>query len=407
MHLSMTDIQRHGDPSGLLDPLREAGPVARVRRRDGLSDCWMLTRYDDVRTALTDPRLTSDPEAGAQPLGPLRGPQKKDLVASDPPDHTRLRKFATRGFTPRRIEAFRPRIQQITDDLLDAIEAKGRADLVADFAYPLPVLVICELLGIPRADRADLQAWSHYLTTPLLLDEQTLEARERSWVDICQYMRSRIDDKRAEPGDDILSILADALEDGHLSDDEAISTAVLLYISGYQSPVTLIANGMLLLLERPAEIARLRRRPEEIPTAIEEIIRYDGPVAVGPFRYTKEDVEIGGVVIPKGETVYLGYGAANRDPRRFDRPDVLDLTRSENPHLGFGHGIHRCVGPFLARLEGKIAIGTLIGRFPDLASAVTRDEISWRPGTNRAVPERLPVTFTPATRAPDSTSRSA
>lgn len=443
---TLGDLQYLADPYPELERLREAGPVRRIRRRDGLRDGWLITRYDDVLAALADPRLSSDPRHAAQPLGPRGGPQNRDLVASDPPDHTRLRKVVAAAFTPRRIHAIRPRVQELADHLLttarqaaatvppatrtpaapradatmppatetfagpraDATPAAsvtpradaasgaygvldadvGRVDVVGEFAYPLTVGVICELLGLPGG--SELEKWAGTLTTPAG-DEASVVAREQAWAAICGHFAAAVDRKRAEPGEDMLTVLAAAYEAGELTRTELISTGVLLFISGFQSPVSLIANGALLILERPELRDRLRADPALLEPVIEEIIRYDGPVAFGPYRYATEPVTIGGVTIPEGETVYLGYGTANRDPRRFDRPDVLDPARTDNAHLGFGRGVHRCVGPQLARLEAGIALGTLL-RLPDLALAVPRTELTWRGSANRAVPEFLYVT---------------
>lgn len=390
--VSLSHLQHMPNPYPDLEQSREAGPVTRLPRRDGLDDGWLITRYDDVLAALSDPRLSADPAHAAQPLGPRSGPQNRDLVASDPPDHTRLRKVVAKAFTPRRVEAMRSRVQELADELLDRAIPAGRIDVTGEYAYPLTVGVICEMLGLPREDLRNLGGWADVLTTPAI-GESTAAVREQAWTDFCAYLEKIIGRKRGGQADDMVTVLCAAYDGGELSMTELVSTVVLLFISGYQSPVSLIANGVLLLLEHPDQLALLRADPAMLEPAIEELIRYDGPVAFGPYRYAKEDIEIGGVVIPKGQAVYFAYGPANRDPRRFDRPDVLDITRADNAHLGFGRGIHRCIGPQLARIEANSAIGSLIRRFPDLELAVPRERLTWRGSANRAVPKHLLVTF--------------
>jgi cytochrome P450 len=389
--VSLGALQHDPDPYPHLERLREAAPVTRITRREGLDDGWLLTRYDDVLAALSDPRLSSDPAYAAQPLGPRTGPQHRDLVASDPPDHTRLRKVVARAFTPRRVEAMRPRVQGLVEELLDGAAPSGELDVRGDFAYPLTVGVISEMLGLPRKDLIELRGWADVLTTPAVDDASAAE-RERAWSGLCTYIEEETTGRPR--GDDMLTVLCDAHAGGELSDAELVSTVVLLFISGFQSPVSLIVNGMRVLLEHPDQLAALRADPALLEPAVEELIRFDGPVAFGPYRYAMEDIEIGGVTIPKGQAVYLGYGPANRDPRRFAHAGSFDLARADGPHLGFGRGIHRCVGPQLARIEATAAIGRLIERFPDLALAVPRERLTWRGSANRAVPERLPVTLT-------------
>ncbi|AQT76086.1 MULTISPECIES: cytochrome P450 family protein [Streptomyces] len=393
----------YADPAFLADPfplyrqLREEGPVRRVVAAGGL-DAWLVTRYEDALAALSDPRLSSDVRDASDPrlLAQLPGTERESMLSnmlrSDPPDHTRLRRLVSKAFTARRVAQMRPRIQAVTDSLLDRIAPAGRADLVADFALPLPVTVIGELLGVPPDDRLDFQRWTDRMIMrgaeppdPAVVDE--------AWQHMRAYVTGLIGDKRAHPGDDLLSGLISARdEERRLSEDELIAMVFLLLAAGYITTVNLIGAGIAMLLAHPGQLALLRSRPELLESAIEEFLRYDGPVNPGIARFAREDVEIAGTAVPRGATVLIASAIADRDPARFPDPDRLDITRQDNAHLAFGHGVHYCLGAPLARLEGNIAIGTALRRLPGLALAVEPDEIRWRPGGLRG-PLSLPVTF--------------
>ncbi|MEU9038580.1 cytochrome P450 [Streptomyces sp. NPDC048352] len=395
----------YADPAFVADPfplyrrLREEGPVRRAVIAGGL-EAWLVTRYEDGLAALSDPRLSSDVRDATDTrlLRQLPGAEREamlgNMLRSDPPDHTRLRRLVSKAFTAHRVAAMRPRIQALTDGLLDAVLPAGRADLVADFALPLPVAVISELLGVPVDDRHDFQHWTDRLITrgeeppdPAVVNE--------AWQHMRAYVTALIQDKRSHPGDDLLSGLVTARdEEQRLTEDELIAMVFLLLAAGYITTVNLIGGGLVMLLAHPGQLDRLRRDPELLPGAVEEFLRYDGPVSPGIARFAREDVEIAGVAVPRGSTVLIASAIADRDPARFPDPDRLDITRQDNAHLAFGHGIHYCLGAPLARLEGQIAIGTALRRLPGLALAVPPDEIPWRPGGLRG-PQRLPVTFTP------------
>ncbi|MFJ3876003.1 cytochrome P450 [Streptomyces sp. NPDC090077] len=396
----------YADPAFVADPfplyrrLCEEAPVHRAVIAGGL-DAWLVTRYEDGLEALSDPRLSSDVRdaTDARLLRQLPGTQREamlgNMLRSDPPDHTRLRRLVSQAFTARRVAGMRPRIQAVTDRLLDAVAPAGSADLVADFALPLPVTVIGELLGVPVDDRHDFQYWTDRLTTrgaeppdPAVIDE--------AWRHMRDYVTELIRDKRTHPEDDLLSGLITARdEERRLTEDELVSMVFLLLAAGYITTVNLIAGGLAMLLAHPGQLGLLRSDPALLPGAIEELLRYDGPVSPGIARFAREDVEIAGVRIPRGATVLIASAIADRDPLRFPDPDRLDITRRDNAHLAFGHGIHYCLGAPLARLEGEIAIGTALRRLPGLALAVRPDEIPWRPGGLRG-PLALPVSFTPA-----------
>ncbi|MFJ9641571.1 cytochrome P450 [Streptomyces sp. NPDC101206] len=395
----------YADPAFVADPfplyrqLREEGPVRRAVIAGGL-EAWLVTRYEDGLAALSDSRLSSDVRDAADQRLLQQLPETErdsmlsNMLRSDPPDHTRLRRLVSKAFTARRVAAMEPRIQALTDRLLDAVVPAGRADLVADFALPLPVAVISELLGVPVDDRHDFQHWTDRMLTrgaepvdPALVNE--------AWQHMRGYVTGLIRDARAHPGDDLLSgLIAARDEEQQLTEDELIAMVFLLLAAGYITTVNLIGGGIATLLAHPDQLELLRSDPELLPSAVEEFLRYDGPVSPGIARFAREDVEIAGVAIPRGATVLIASAIADRDPGRFADPDRLDITRQDNAHLAFGHGVHYCLGAPLARLEGRIAIGTALRRLPGLALAVPPQEIHWRPGGLRG-PMSLPVTFTP------------
>ncbi|MGW1160147.1 cytochrome P450 family protein [Streptomyces sp. NPDC002519] len=395
----------YADPAFVANPfpfyrqLREEGPVRYAVTVGGL-EAWLVTRYEDGLVALCDPRLSSDIRDGSDPrllqLLPAteRESMLRNMLQADPPDHTRLRRLVSKAFTARRVAELRPRVQAITDGLLDAIVQAGRADLVADFALPLPVAVISELLGVPTTDRYDFQRWTDDMIRrgPEPPDPTVVDG---AWQQMRAYLTKLLEAKRADAGDDLLSVLIVARdEEQRLDEDELIAMAFLLLVAGYITTVNLISGGIAALLAHPDQLQLLRNDPALLPDAIEEFLRYDGPVNPGIVRFARENVEIAGVTIPRGATVLVASAIADRDPARFPDPDRLDITRRDNAHLAFGHGIHYCLGAPLARLEGQVAIGSALRRLPGLALAVPPDELRWRRSDLRG-PECLPVTFTP------------
>ncbi|MFF4104135.1 cytochrome P450 [Streptomyces sp. NPDC001903] len=395
----------YGDPAFLADPfplyrqLREDGPVRRVVIAGAL-EAWLVTRYEDGLAALSDSRLSSDVRDAADTrlLRQLPDTERESMLGnmlrSDPPDHTRLRRLVSKAFTAHRVAGMEPRIQAVADRLLDSVAAAGRADLVADFALPLPVTVISELLGVPVDERHEFQHWTDRMIMRGAEPPDPAVVNE-AWRHMRGYVAELIGAKRAEPGEDLLSALVTARdEEQRLSEDELVAMVFLLLAAGYITTVNLIGGGIAMLLAHPDQLERLRSEPGLLPGAIEEFLRYDGPVSPGIARFAREELEIAGVRIPRGATVLVGSAVADRDPGRFPDPDRLDITRPDNAHLAFGHGIHYCLGAPLARLEGRIAIGTALRRLPGLALAVPPAEIPWRPGGLRG-PLTLPVTFTP------------
>ena len=402
------DSEFMADPHALYEVLRVERPVMRARMPMGLH-AWLVTRYDDARAAMNDPRLSKDGAAFAQLLerhsvAPERQEQDafvESLVAhmlnSDPPDHTRLRKLVGKAFTVRAIARLRPRISEIATRLADEMAAGATAgrdevDLLDAFAFPLPMTVICELLGVPDGEREAFRRWSN-----TLLSNAEPEQRQPAAMAMAEYLQRLVDDKREHPGDDMLSAIVQAAEDAdRLSPTEAVSMAFLLLVAGHETTVNLIGNGMLALLRQPAQLAELRADPDLTAGAVEELLRFDGPVNLATLRHTTEAVSIAGTEIPAGEVVFVSLGSANRDPGHYQHPDDLDLHR-DTGNLAFGYGIHHCLGAPLARLEGEIAFQTLLSRFPELELADDPDELSWRSSTLIRGLTRLPVRLgTPA-----------
>ncbi|WP_410568907.1 cytochrome P450 family protein [Amycolatopsis sp. cmx-4-61] len=378
--------------------LRGGGPVRRVRLPPRGLPCYLVTGFAEARALLADPRLRKNSQGiravfeAKLPPEALQNGLGQDLswhmLNSDPPDHTRLRKLVNKAFTARTVARLRPRVEQITAELLDALAGQERADLVAAFAAPLPITVICELLGVREEDRAEFSGWSKTLLSAAVRPEQVQAAAGSMFA----YLTDLIAQKRAEPAEDLLSDLVHATDDGDsLSEPELVSMAFLLLVAGHETTVNLIANGVLALLREPAQLARLRAEPELLPGAVEEFLRFDGPIHLATLRFTAEPVEVAGVTIPEGELVLVSLLGANRDPERYPEPDKLDITRAAGGHLAFGHGIHYCVGAPLARLEAEIALGGLLARFPDIALAAKPDELVYRTSSLVHGLETLPV----------------
>jgi cytochrome P450 len=381
--------------------LRSTAPIHRITLPDGRG-VWLVTRYEDVLAIFKDERFVKDwrkvltPEQLAQipQIPPVMEPLSKNMLETDPPDHERLRALVSKAFTPRLIERMHPRIQAIADSLLDAVEDKGEMDLIDDYAFPLPITVIAELLGVPSEDRNKFRAWSDAAVS----GNATAEYLEKVLVPHMQafsdYLLEMFEEKRENPKDDLISALVRAEEAGErLSEDELLGMVFLLLVAGHETTVNLIGNGTLALLQHPDQLEKLRNDPSRIKSAIEELLRYDGPLEASPERFAREDVAIGGTVIPRGEMVRVVIAAADRDPERFPDPDALDITRTDNKHLAFGKGIHHCLGAPLARMEGQIAIDTLLRRMPGLRLQEPTESMSWRPGMVMRGLQGLPVEF--------------
>jgi cytochrome P450 len=386
------------DPLSVFARMREGSPVTSVITPEG-QRAWLITRYEDVRRALADPRLSKDWRKLRAPgfvPDPSVGFLMAHMLNADPPDHTRLRRLVQKAFTPGRVAGLRPRIEAITASLLDAMEAAreadpagdGAIDLITEFAFPLPMTVICELLGIPDGDREEFKTWSQVI----LSSTATFDEYRAAGGAMYAYFTRLLADKRAAPADDLLSALITARDSGDsLDEPELLAMIFLLLVAGHETTVNLIATGTLALLTHPSEFSRLRADPSLLPGAVEELLRYANPLNHATDRYAPEPLEVGGVTIPAGEPVLVVTSSANRDPARFPDPDRLDLGRDASGHVAFGHGIHYCVGAPLARLEGEIAFGALLARFPGLTLAVDPAALRWRPSSLIHGLETLPV----------------
>ena len=385
----------HADPYPFYRRLREKEPV-----HQSPMGFWVLTRYEDCVAVLRDQRFGR--EEFQQMLSSVYGgdsekPQlPRSMLFRDPPDHTRLRALVSKAFTPRMVETMRDHIQEIVDRLLDRVQGAGRMDLMEDLAYPLPVTVICEMLGVPVDDHGSIRGWSADIARSLDAiglpsDADIVERGRVARRALADYFRRLVPQRRARPQQDLLSGLIAAEEQGDkLSSDEVIAMCLLLFIAGHETTVNLIGNGTLALLRHPEQLRTLQAEPALIGNAVEELLRYDSPVQ-RTARITNTEAEVAGQPMPRGTMVITALGAANRDPAQFPDPDVLDVTRKDPRHISFGFGIHFCLGAPLARVEGQVALGTLLRRMPNLALAESNPE--WRESSVLRGLKRLNVTF--------------
>ncbi|GAB2986255.1 cytochrome P450 family protein [Saccharothrix stipae] len=388
------------DPHAYHARMREQAAATQVVLPRG-TKAWLVTRYEEARLALADPRFSKHFERFPEVMELNRVGDQEPMVFDeslvqhmlnmDPPHHTRLRKLVTKAFTARRVEQLRPRIQEITDQLLRDVEGRSELDLVDALAFPLPITVICEMLDVPMEERDEFRRWSNVLVA----GGSDAKELQDAGTQMAGYLMKLVEHKKADPGDDFFSALVHADEEGDRLDQmELIAMAFLLLVAGHETTVNLIASGVHHLVRNPDQLAKLRADRTLLPGAVEEVLRYDSPVNQSTFRYTSEDVELGDVVIPKDSLVVVALSGGNRDGSRFPDPDRLDITRQAAGHLAFGHGIHYCLGAPLARMEGEIAIGTLFDRF-DVALTVEPHELRWRPGALIRGVEELPVSLTP------------
>jgi pimeloyl-[acyl-carrier protein] synthase len=385
----------HANPYPFYHALREKDPV-----HQSPMGFWVLTRYDDVVMSLRDPRFGRDGfapllEANYGPEG-AEGNLPRSMLMRDPPDHTRLRTLVNKAFTPRVIEGMRSHIQSIVDRLLDRVQGPRTMDIIADLAYPLPVTVICEMLGVPLEDHEAIRGWSSDIARSLdaiglLADPDVVKRGGDARRALGEYFRRLLPERRRNPQADLLSLLIAAEEQGdRLNEGELLAMCMLLFIAGHETTVNLIGNGLLALLNHPDQLGKLRDDPALIPVAVEELLRYDSPVQ-RTARITNAEVEIQGRQIPTGSMVVAAIGAANRDPSHFVDPDRLDIARADNRHVAFGFGIHFCIGAPLARVEGQIALATLLRRMPTIALQTAAPD--WRESSTLRGLKTLPVSF--------------
>jgi vitamin D3 1,25-hydroxylase len=373
------------DPFPALAELREDEPVRRLDLPDG--PMWLVTRYEDVRAAFVDARLSKDwrytlpaDQRAAYPAAPT-----PMMLLMDPPDHTRLRKLVSRSFTVRRMEELRPRVEQIAAELVEGLS--GTVDLMREYAFVLPVQVICELLGVPAADREDFGSWS-----ATMIDESAREDSMAAMGKLSGYLNDLVERKRVEPDGALLAALTQEVDDGdRLSQEELVAMGMLLLIAGHETTTSLIGNGVIALCTHPEQRRRLAEEPELWPGAVEELLRWDPPVTNTPVRFAAADVEIAGTTIPEGAVVMLGLSAANRDTARF--AEGFDVGRADRGHVAFGYGLHHCLGAPLARIEGQVGLQTLFERRPSLALAVDPAELAYRRSVLVHGVSALPVTL--------------
>ncbi|WP_145321808.1 cytochrome P450 family protein [Paenibacillus xylanexedens] len=375
------------NPYPVYEKLRNEEPVFRVMFPHGEFG-WIITRYEDAVQILKDPRFTKD-------IAKRYGPENQsifvnNMLFSDPPDHRRLRGLVQKAFTPKMIADMRSHIQEIADNLLDNLASQEKMNLIDDFAFPLPIIVISEILGVPLEDQDKFRMWSNSIIDAS--SSEHAEMFEQHAREFTEYLNAWFAKVRKNPGNDLISQLVTAEDSGQqLSENELLGVVSLLIIAGHETTVNLIGNGILALLEHPEQRELLIKQPELIHNAIEEMLRYNGPVEFSTSRWALEDIEFRGQHIAQGELVIVALDSANRDEEQFKDPDVFDITREKSSHLAFGTGIHLCLGAPLARLEGEIAVSTLLNRFPNMQLQADVNELEWRPGMIVRGVKEIPV----------------
>ena len=386
--LEADDFQ--ADPYPLLHELTESASAHRCEPA-GAPAQWLVTGYEAARDVLADPRVSKRSDrAGLEPGWLMSGVRDEIgidyMLTVDPPEHTRLRTRVARTFSPQRIEGLRPHTREIAERLVHEVLAEDTPDLVGGFATPLPISVICELLGVPSDDRDKFRWASEQIVSPRANEDR---AEAYGWMS--GYLTELIVGKRAAPGQDLLSALADDASDDRLDDGELVGMAFLLLIAGYETTANLIGTMLLGLTRRPDLVKALRADPGLVPATVEEFLRLDGPVQTGTERFATEDMQVGDVQVQRGDMLLVSFTAANRDPARFEAPDTFRLGRSSG-HLGFGHGVHYCLGATLARMEAEVALTAFLEHVESLALAVDEAELEWAPGLLMHGVRRLPVT---------------
>ncbi|MEJ8306140.1 cytochrome P450 [Saccharibacillus sacchari] len=395
------------DPFAVFAQMREAGPILSVPVEMGgvKFRAWMVTRFDEALEVLknhrrfTVDRSSLDDQGAGESFiqqdesSPATFFTGKSMLTVDEPDHRRLRGLVSKAFTPKYMESLRPRVQELADQLLDRVQADGEMDLVRDYAYPLPINVICDMLGIPEQDHADIRLWSGAIAHGLGLGRHEPEVAEHMRA-FGEYTARLVHAKRVSPGDDLISQLIAIEEEGdRLSEQELYSMITLLVFAGHETTSNLIATGSLMLLDHPEQSAKLQRDLSLVPAAVEELLRFNGPSTIAGPRFALEDTEIAGQAIRRGDMIFPVLKSANRDELKFDDPETLDLARNVTRHLAFGNGIHMCLGTPLARIEADIAFSTLLRRLPELKLAIPREDVTWSFALSSQGLSALPVKF--------------
>lgn len=391
-------VEGRRNPFAIYARLRADEPLTHIIEPMRKLRFWLFTRYDDCVEVLKDPRFGKDSKKlTAEELARTGFTDElamlgQHLLGADPPDHTRLRGLIAKAFTPARIEGLRPRIKAIAEQLLDQVEKRGEMDIVADFAYPLPVTVIAELLGVPLEDHSRFRTWTTTILTPPA--DGNMDTIRAAGFEFFQYLMGLIETRRIAPQDDLVSALVAAEEHGDkLNGHELVSMLFLLLVAGHETTVNLIANGTLALLDFPDQRTRLQQDPSLLESAIEEMLRYCGPVETATTRFALEDMTYYGKTIHRGDLVLVSLLSASHDESRFPNANQFDISRKPNKHLAFGYGIHFCLGAPLARLEGAIAFEALLRRAPELRLAIPRDTVDFHPSLLFHAVRKLPVKF--------------
>ncbi len=388
------------NPFPVFTQMRTLGAVVPVPAPfvGGAQQVWVVTRLEEAVQVLKDKQFTVDMSTinggdASQRMG--GGPGRllgQSMISVDEPDHRRLRGLVSKAFTPKYIQGLRPSIQQIADELLDRVQGQGKMDLVNDYAFPLPITVISDMLGVPTQNREIIREWSDTLTGAIDTGRRG-DRRDRTQTFI-DYLVQLIAEKRQHPQDDLISQLVQIEEAGdRLDEGELLSMIALLIFAGHETTSNLVGIGTLMLLDHPEQMERLKQDPALIPSAVEELLRYNGPVLSPAPRFATTDVELAGQQIHKGDVILVVLGSANRDESQFTHPEELEIARSLNRHIAFGQGIHICLGAPLARLEGDIAFTALLRRMPNLQLAIPREDVTWRGSFNLRGIKSLPVTF--------------
>ena len=386
----------NANPYPIYAQLREHAPLYPVTSFG--QRAWLVTRYEDAAYVLKndvfsiDRSLFMSPEQRSQLMETIDQQLITDysMLGFDPPEHTRLRTLVHKVFTPRMVEGLRERINAISHQLLDTVESRREMDLIDDFAFPLPIIIICEMLGIPDADRHQFRKWSNLIVGATSVDVTTAHSQKS---DFTEYLKQLFTQRRQHPKEDLVSKLIAVEEEGDkLSQEELYAMVILLLVGGHETTVNLIGNGVLALFQFPDQRSKLQQHPELIESAVEEMLRYGSPIDVGVGRWAKEPIQLHNTTINTGDLVNVSLASANRDPQQFDNPNLFDIERKNNRHLAFGQGIHYCLGAPLARMEGQIAVNILIQRLPDLQLHVPPESLQWSSGPLRGL-RALPLTF--------------